>query len=40
MEMNMTRGYVAKRFVEDVCELTALALFFGTMLIWVSVLSF
>lgn len=36
----MTRAYIAKRFVEDVCELTALALFFSTMMVWVTVLSF
>jgi hypothetical protein len=35
----MTRTYMAKRFVEDVCELSALVLFFGTVLVWVSVLS-
>ena len=28
-----------RRFAEDICELGALTLFFGTMMIWVSVLS-
>lgn len=28
-----------KRIAEDMCELSALALFFGAMLVWVSALS-
>lgn len=30
---------MVKRFAADMCELSALALFFGTMCVWVSVLS-
>ena len=30
---------MVKRFAVDMCELSALVLFFGTMFIWVSVLS-
>ena len=30
---------MVKRFAVDMCELSVLALFFGTMVIWVSALS-
>ncbi len=36
----MARSFFARRFMEDLCELSALALFFGSVLIWASVLSF